>query len=645
MKSSIFNKRDLVLISLLLLSTFLLNNLIFSNQLNYGFRDVDWMSLYYYKLYESLSLNNILQIIKINDVYTHQVYYVGLLEQIFGLNFGLLHLTSQLFKVLAGISLYFLVIRVFGNKLLAFLTSILYTISYTHAGPLFQLATGSYFPGVILMNLFLIVYWMIISGRKKIRWVILAEILLLLAFSVTTERMYPLILLIFLVELAFIISNKFKKESLILSLKRLLYIPLPLFGLFLIHSILLKGSINGTGVSPDQFFVGTEMRINSVLEGNWQLFLYPFASFGSIFLYGDWWKYLGHINVSSFSSYLSFLIFGPLLRLGLLSLLLLYFITKNFLKLTMIILSAVLGFGLIAYELNSNWNNLNTQERIHFDPNLIIIPAIFGFFIIFFCAVIFFEWLKNRNNRLIPLIIGSVFSLLFIFLTWVASDLQLAFLGPQRYLSFPSVGTSLLIAGLMVIVFERLRQVKSTKNIAWIVFLLLIPLILINYNVATKFFNDELNSAGLRGEDQTIMKNSFRDLTPNISKKEGSLFYFDETEDKDNGYFDESTVMAGFEFWIKFNRGGEIDDFPYPGMLRTNVQCTAHTHKSCIEMMKKGLGIVNGEKGIWYTDAVRSQLGPRFYKLDNLYAFRFRNKQLFDIRKEVLEDLNSTTFH
>lgn len=635
---NLLNKKDSFIIVFLVIVLLIFNTLIFGLQLDYGFRDVDWMSLYYYKLFGVFPLSNLIEVIKVNGVYTHQVYYVGFLEQIFGLNFKLLHLSSQIFKILAAMSFYFLTIVVFRNKLLAFLTSILYTISFTHAGPLFQLSTGSYFPGVIMMNLFLIGYWMLISEVKKLKWIIWANIFLLAAFLVVTERMYPLIPLIFLGEFFLVI---YKKESLVSISKRLLYLFFPIFSIFLIYTIWFK-SLAAVGFSPNQFFVGTDFRIKTIQNGNWQLLLYPFASFGSMFLHGEYWKYLGQVNTQSLTSYIFSLVFGPLLKLGILSLALLFFVVKRPLKYTAAILTTEFLFGMIIYWMFNNWMKLDTLYRIHFDLNQTVNPTLFGFFILAFTVIFFIEWKRTRNSALLPLIIGSIFSWMFIFFTWIPSDIQLLFIGPQRYLSFPSIGISLFISGILIIIFNNLRKRNSTRSFAWMVFLMLIPFFLINYRIANDFFNDELSHAGMRGVDQTIMKNSFKDLTPNISKQERSLFYFDETADKDNGYFDESTVLAGFEFWTKFNKDGELDDFPYPGMLRTNVQCPKHTHQDCIDIMREGLAIINGEKGIWYKDVIRGQTEPRFYKLSNFYALRFINKNLVDIRKEVIEELNIT---
>ena len=55
--------------------------------------------------------------------------------------------------------------------------------------------------------------------------------------------------------------------------------------------------------------------------------------------------------------------------------------------------------------------------------------------------------------------------------------------------------------------------------------------------------------------------------------------------------------------------------------------------------MRSSLTKVNGEEGILYADWVRYPDKPRFYKLENLYAFRFINKHLVNIKEEVLKEL------
>ncbi len=59
--------------------------------LQYGFSDVDWGFLSTYKMQNPYKLSQFIDNIKIGGttggVYTHQIYYIGIQNEFFGLNF------------------------------------------------------------------------------------------------------------------------------------------------------------------------------------------------------------------------------------------------------------------------------------------------------------------------------------------------------------------------------------------------------------------------------------------------------------------------------------------------------------------------------------------------------------------------------
>ena len=324
-----------------------------------------------------------------------------------------------------------------------------------------------------------------------------------------------------------------------------------------------------------------------------------------------------------------------------------YLISKKPLKLILTTLIPVFIFSLSIFFISRNWLTIDQSVRIHFATDFIGLPALFGFYILSLSFSFLLAWFyeKNEKNLIQPIFIGSGISFLFIVLTWVGSDIQLIFMGPQRYLTVPTIGSSLLIASLIVLLFNKLRRVAFMKNFAWLTFSLLIPIILINFNISRDFFTYELNNVGMDGAEQTRMKNKFWSLDPELSRDETSFFYFDESADQDNNYFNESTVLAGFEDWIQFDRGKLlVVNRPNPGMIRTNLQCPEHTHQNCINILKEGLKMENGQLGIWYKDPIRGNV-PNFYKLNNFYAFRFINKDLVNITQDVLGELNVDSLH
>jgi len=124
------------------------------------------------------------------------------------------------------------------------------------------------------------------------------------------------------------------------------------------------------------------------------------------------------------------------------------------------------------------------------------------------------------------------------------------------------------------------------------------------------------------------MKNKLWSFLNNFSNSEPSIFYFDESADHDNGYFDETTVLAGFNFWMRFRGENIVDAKLTPALLRSNLICP-EPRSMCLGKVKSLVTTQNGEKGIFY--------GHIFYKPENFYAFRFINKDIVDIKPEVMK--------
>lgn len=633
---NLLRKKNLLMTLLLLLLIGILNGLVFSNQLNYGFRDVDWQVLYYFKLFGNLSLNHLTSEIKVLGVYIPESYYVGLLESLIGLNFVSLHQVTHFFMIAATLSVYIAVLLISKRKLLAFITSLIYTMSYTHAGALFQLSSGGYFITTIFMNIFFCLYYYAIFGKSSLKWSVPAGFLLVVTVVLKPERMYPLIPLILIIEFSLLLLRGVNKNLLASFLQRIIVIFLPFVILYPFYRILFTPGVSA-GFAPNQFVIGVGTKITSILNGNIQLLIEPLASLGSIFLYGDHLKLLGQLDFQNLTTYIISLILNPILRLGIITFILFSLIGKKSLRLIPLFSVILFVYGLFIYILKTNWQQLDIALRIHFDPNFIALPSLLGLYILIITTVLIFRWLRTRDSLLLFPILGIGFAYLFIVMTWVSSSI--IFMGTHRYLSFPSFGTSLFIAGLVVMTFNKLNNNKFAKQWSWSIFLILVPLIIINFQVANNFFNDELRFVGMKGSDQIRLKNKFREFIKDISRHDSSLFYFDETTDADNAYFNESVIIAGFEYWTRVNSDGTLNNFPEPDTLRTTRQCPQHTHVSCLKLIKEGIKVENGEKGIWYANFIKGNI-PHFYKIKNFRAYRFINKEIYDITDEVLKELN-----
>lgn len=640
---TLINKSNLIIIFLFTVFVYILQSIVFSDQLKFGFRDGDWWILYEYKKLGALSLDHIIETWKRHGVYTYQVYYTGILEGFVGLDFQKLHQFTHYAKFLATLSIFPLVYFLTRNKLTAFLTTLIYSVAYPTAGAMFMFVTGGYFLAIFSMSLFLICYiFSIRNPHNSLKFLFLALGLLIITLLLNTERMFGLIPLILMVEAFIWWRNRFSRDSLSKSFYRMSVLILPFIFFYVVYTIWIKAGVYQYRF-VEGFFPEAVKRFEAILDGNWQLVLYPFASFGSMFLFGDYWQVLGVIKVGSPSTFLFNFIKEPFLIFSLTTIFLMFLISKKPQKLILGILIPVFIFGLLIFILARNWMNIDPAVRIHFDINVLGIPALFGFFIIVLCCAFLFTWLREKDDLnksyLLPLFLGPLVSFLFILLTWIPSDIQLAFMGPQRYLTAPSIGSSVFLGGLTVLIFTKLKKVRIIKNFAWISLLVVVPIILINADIVKDFFNYELNFVGMNGAEQTRMKNKFWSIAPKISTKEPSLFYFDESADHKNGYFNESTVLAGFDDWIRFDHGKNILERPTAGMIRSNIHCSERIHKSCLDILKESFQIKDEEKGFFYKDTFNNS-PPKFYKLSNFYAMRFISRDLWDIKQEVLEELN-----
>src|SRR3989338_10307878 len=128
------------------------------------------------------------------------------------------------------------------------------------------------------------------------------------------------------------------------------------------------------------------------------------------------------------------------------------------------------------------------------------------------------------------------------------------------------------------------------------------------------------------GQQQKDMKSKLLSYMGDFDLKEPTLFYFDE-QDYENGYFNETTIIAGFSTWLKF-RGKSIPlDGITPQMIRnanlgseTNVYCTG-VNVDCMGRLKSYAAVQDGEVGILYKDV--------FYPPNRFYAFRMKGIDVF----------------
>ena len=615
-------KANLLPLLILIPLVAVLQYLILKPHLRYAFADVDWMFLLSFKQLSAQYYDPISHFINAWTqwgVYTYQVYYIGLIDQFFGFNYRNFQIVTLIFKIIATLSIYPVIFLITKSKLAAFLTTLIYAVAYSSVGVMYTVVTSGLFVAIPFMNLFFIWYWYLISKSENRFFQILPGVILFfITLLLATERMYPLIPTVILIEIFWWFKNGFSKVILLQGLKRLLIFTAPFLAAFLYHPSIL------TPVSGN-----AEVTYQKFLLGNWQVVLSPIISLGSLFVPKDFWPFFGTPVINNFFQYMGFLISGPFIVFTVLSVLLSVFLSKSKFKFLLDILIANTFLSIAVYFLSTHELHIPDSSRMHFDFGYII-PALIGSFVLSFTLAIFREWLRGgkKSNLLIGAVGGVVIAFVFIVITWLPADFVLVFFGVHRYLTIPAIGSSLLIACLMTVMFNKMRTIKSLRNFAFIIFLLLLPLTLFNSKVVSDHMKYELEFAGTDSAGHIRMKEKLWSYLGNLSKSEPSVFYFDESQDHENGYFDETTVMAGFNYWMNI-RGNNI---VYPPLthvlLRSNLICQ-EPKSMCLSKVKSLVTTSDGGKGILYGDV--------FYKAENFYAFRFIDKDIVDIKPEIVK--------
>lgn len=613
----------LFIFAVVALLTYLLQDNILRDHLRYGFRDGDWMIIRNFKQLGPVSLGHLANAWKLLGVYTYQVYYLGILEAIFGINFYAINQATHFFKFLGTLSIFPLALKLTNRRMVAFLATIIFAVAYPSTGVLYHAVIGGYHITFISFSIFLMLYYYIVKNNKlHPYWLALLGISFTTTLLLNTERMYPLFPLVAVAETLIWINAGFKASALVNSVKRVIFCFMPFTLIYLSYPSVFKSQMGAFHARWEHLF-----------DGNWQFALYPLTSLGSMFMPNFYVNYLGGIDIHSLQGFLSAYISGQFITLSFLTLFFGAVASMKPVKFTLRTMAITLGLALTAFFIANRWLYLDQKIRIHFDENLIMPFALVGIYILSLSISFFVEWIKTgKSNPLFFIVsVPPAVSFLFILATWGSSDLTLIFTGPHRYLAAPSIGTSLLIAGLITIIYDRLHSIAITRTISLMVLLVLIPYAQINARVTKEFFYDELYNVGMDGSEQTRMKGEFWSSVPDIDKKDPSLFYFDESKAGKYGYFNETTVLAGFEEWIMFDNQKVFVNIPLPGLMRSNLSCPSTTHESCIDMLKEGIITKDGAPGIIYRNT--------FYKLKNFYAMRFIDKTVINIREEVIKSL------
>lgn len=571
----------------------------------------DWGLLYAYKSLIGDS-NPFLQIAKVWHVRgmytTYQVYYIGLLEKTFGLDYLAFQTINILFKTLATLSVYFLVNTIFKRKSLAFLTTLLFAISYTSTGTFKFVVQGADYLALALMNVFLVTYYYSI---KRFRYSMFLSPLLLVSLLLSPPRIYPVLALIPITEICLVFFSKNRVVSIGRGLCRLILVFAPLLALALLD----RGAVN-------THFVYLGYLYQRLSEGKWHLFVNSLSGLGIFFLpFNGFIAFFGNQGVS-FTQYFISVLPRYLLFLFPISAIASILISQTpgtfFKKLFITHLIIIIIFFFLI-----NHNSLDYDY-------LVFTVQLLGVFILELGLFAWLEWKggsQRSDSLLVPISLGVGFSFIFLFFTWIIAYGQV-YKGIHNYLVIPSMGLSLFVSAIFLLIYQKIGVKRRTMSYL-VISLLILAFFITSKNEINSYFINEL--IGWKASDQRLVQENLLRQVKGLLE-EPALFFFDLSDERSQFRFYEVSALSTFINWTNYHLG-----------TNKNSSCRSvfyHFEKErLLELVhKRGNSIKLKANAYCISNGVAHFQNMEF-DLEHFYAYKIRDKQFIDEKNEIVEYL------
>ncbi|MBI2085909.1 hypothetical protein HYT74_01050 [Candidatus Daviesbacteria bacterium] len=587
----------------------------------------DWPFIVLYRFLDLNFLDKLIYVWKTAGLHTSaQVFHIGILSDMFRFDYSSYQIANVALKAVGTLSFFPLILVLFKSRKLAFLATILFGISSATAGSFLWVVKGSEYIGIALMNIFFVTYY------KKLLYV--SSALFLAAYLMAPPRMFPLLLLVPLVEIYWLFSTG-KLRSLKFSIVRVIILILPV--------ILISLPAPVSSCCP--FTSRPPVLFKEIINGNWHNLLDPFAGIGWTLLTNDYWQFFGKLEIetfTNFTSYLAFLLKGPILIFGILTLILSPILSKKPIKFFISVFGINLFLDILMFFIaNDNYrifeNILKTDNIGHFI--ITKYPTIVGIYILIVAFVTFLEWRKNQENKLLQAVwVGPIFSVIFLWSTWIImGPLINDYFSVHWYFGIPAMGTTLFLAAILSLFYEKLEKRKLFRIFAAGVIFLIIIIFYYTHGRAIEKQYLGINPDKITLQDQqTLQEKLMSKLGPHASIGD-LLVYLDIAEDTVNlrrtkQYYREALVVRRFGYWVHFRRtgNGTINN----GCIEAVTDRETLQSRFVLKDGKKGFiytGYCTGQSGLYTEDNV-------FYGLDNFYAFRIQGGEFIDIKQEIIKE-------
>lgn len=622
----IFKNSNILIIFLVLVITVLfLQFTLLDLALKIGFKPDDWILYFSYKSLGQHPLSKVTGLWAERGIYTtYQVYYMGLLEKLVGFDYRSFQIVNVIFKSLATVAVFPLMLVIFKNKSLAILTTFFFAISYAAVGPLEFVVKGSDYVAIFWMCIFLTVYYLIINKYPRNFLLLgIGLLLLVLTLGFSPIRLFPLLFLLPLTEIYLVLRHK-SLDNLRNTLIRMLVFYLP----FIILILYSPGSILGFMQSPLGIF-------KRIIEGNWHLLLSPFSGIGYTFITNEYWgKIFGSLSVDSLEKYIYFLLGGPTVIFGVLTVIVAYIQSRQPRRFFLFAFTLNFILEILVFFIATHSKYLPGNYGLHYEQSDLY-SALFGIYILVLGLACFLEWIKDgKNNLLMALWMGVLFLFVFTFAIWAFAPFGTSFSPTSYYLVVSSLGSSIFISAFLISIYNKVIRFKKRllKIISLVLLLVLVIFIFVmnSQEIHSRFL--DLLANGRAAREQQLLQGKFKERLGNFNNSKPALFYFDSSDlSGEGGSFYSEGFLGSFPFWMHF-QGNKLTD----GCLEV---LYLNEYRQLLPYIREQ----DGERGFFFRSLCvengKASYKDIFYKPENFYAFKIKSKDFINIKNEVLKEL------
>lgn len=623
----ILNNRffKIFIVFLLILFVWAIHILFHPHIVNWAMMGDDWRWLFYFDTHNANQIGNFFTIKYDLGAAppVQQLYYIGILRNIFGLNQEAFQLTQLLFKSLAALSAAFLIFKLTKSKIFAFFVVFFFIVFPSTAGSFWVVSGSNYLIAAFMC--FSIYFY--IQSAKNPKKILLAALFFFLALSAGPARAYLVAPIPFIVELV-----RLKKEfKPFIFLRRL-------FLFYFLPFVFLRSTGDQYQLNVN---IGIFTRIEQILSGNYYTFSLPFQMFSALFI--------DQSILKGFSILLGFVVINFSLLILTIILGIVTYSREKIIPFVVKLMSWTLILELIFYLLallHSKTGEIsfvdqegNIYSRLAFNPT--IFQASIGGYIFILGLLLALEWWKNHREKKILMVasfawLWSVLSILLLYTTnnwWSMIEFS-----NDRYFFSSSLGAVIFTAAIFALSFKALEKKLRSKKIFFLLFGIIVMLIAYKeYKVSDHLYLSFTQRYG--GETSFWQETMYQRFLSKFGKdnlRKPIILFIDDTEDPK---FNAETFLNPIKWRIYFDENVKL--------IRDNTVDNCKVVVRNIDEIRKFYTTYNGEKGFVYdyslcVNRIISTNGRYnlFYPLSNFYAYKMVNKEFIDIKDEIIAKLD-----